>query len=91
MIAGVADANGAHSIAMNQLPTHAVGLVTTVNAAERAVIEAAVSGSGRAALTALAIHPLIDSVTVAHRILDTYAQRLPQLAYWRGATGDRSS
>jgi 6-phospho-beta-glucosidase len=91
MIAGVADANGAHPIAMNQLPTHVVRPVTSVKAAERAVIEAAVSGSRRAALTALAIHPFIDSVTVAHRILDAYVQRLPQLAYLRGTTGDRPS
>ncbi|HEY2950221.1 MAG TPA: 6-phospho-beta-glucosidase [Micromonosporaceae bacterium] len=87
----VVDANGAHPVAINQLPTHAVGLVTSVKAAERAVIEAAVFGSRRAALTALAIHPLIDSVAVAHRILDAYVQRLPQLAYLRGTTGDRLS
>jgi 6-phospho-beta-glucosidase len=87
----VVDANGAHPVAINQLPKHAVGLVTSVKAAERAAIEAAVSGSRRAAITALAIHPLVDSVTVANRILDAYVERLPQLAYLLGTTGSRRS
>jgi 6-phospho-beta-glucosidase len=48
------------------------------------VIEAAVSGSRRAAVKALAIHPLVDSVAVAQRILDAYLQRMPELRYLRG-------
>lgn len=80
----VVDANGAHPVAIEQLPEPAAGLVASVKAAERSAIEAAVSGSRRAALTALAIHPLVDSVTVAHRILDAYIQQHPQLAYLRG-------
>jgi hypothetical protein len=32
----------------------------------------------------LAIHPLVDSVTVAHRILDAYVEQHAQLAYLRG-------
>jgi 6-phospho-beta-glucosidase len=80
----------AYPVAIDQLLTHAVGVVASVNAAERAVIEAAASGPRRAALTALAIPSLIDSVAVACRILDAYAQRFPQLAYEHGAPWTRS-
>jgi 6-phospho-beta-glucosidase len=79
----VVDGNGARPVVINQLPDHATGLVTSVKAVERAAIEAAVTGSGRAAVKALALHPLVDSVTVAHRLLDGYRQRFPQLAYLR--------
>jgi 6-phospho-beta-glucosidase len=78
------DANGAHPVAINELPKHAMGLVTSVKAVDQAVIEAAVSGSRRAAVKALAIHPLVDSVAVAQRILDAYLQRMPELRYLRG-------
>jgi 6-phospho-beta-glucosidase len=30
---------------------------------------------------ALATHPLVDSVSVARRLLDGYQQRIPDLAY----------
>jgi 6-phospho-beta-glucosidase len=79
----VVDANGAHPVAIAPLAEHAAGLVASVKAVERAAIEAAVSGSRRMALKALAIHPLVDSVAVAQRILDAYVQQHPHLAYLR--------
>ena len=75
------DAAGAHPYPTAPLPDHAVGLVTAVKAVERAVIEAAGTGSRTAALRAMAIHPLIDSVAVAGRLLDRYQAQLPELAY----------
>ncbi|WP_371871368.1 family 4 glycosyl hydrolase [Phytohabitans rumicis] len=80
----VVDANGPHQVVINQLPAHAAGLVASVKAVERAAIEAAVEGSRRAALKALALHPLVGSVTVAQRMLDQYVQQFPQLSYLRG-------
>jgi len=77
------DADGAHPYPTAPLPDHAVGLVTAVKAVERAVIEAAATGSRTAALRAMAIHPLVDSVTVARRLLDRYQAQLPELAYLR--------
>jgi 6-phospho-beta-glucosidase len=47
----------------------------TVKAVERATIEAATTGSRRAALRALALHPLVDSPTVAARILEASGWR----------------
>ncbi|GAB3155642.1 6-phospho-beta-glucosidase [Amycolatopsis stemonae] len=75
------DANGARALATGPLPEHALGLVTAVKAVERAVIEAATTGSRDAALRAFALHPLVDSVSVARRLLDAYVAAHPELAY----------
>ena len=77
------DANGARPLATDPLPGHATGLVCAVKAVERDVIDAAAAGSRALALRALAGHPLVDSVTVARRLLDDYQQRFPGLAYLR--------
>ncbi|MDT0443976.1 family 4 glycosyl hydrolase [Streptomyces johnsoniae] len=50
-----------------------LGLMLQVKAVERATIEAAATGSRRAALRALALHPLVDSPAVATRILAEHA------------------
>ncbi|MFC5804612.1 6-phospho-beta-glucosidase [Streptomyces formicae] len=75
------DANGAHPYAAAPLPGHAAGLVTSVKTVEREVIAAADSGSRAAAVRAFALHPLVDSVTVARRLLDGYTHAHPGLAY----------
>ncbi|MGW1692854.1 6-phospho-beta-glucosidase [Streptomyces sp. NPDC002399] len=75
------DANGARPVAVDPLPYHAVGLVTAVKAVERAVLDAAESGSRATAVKAFALHPLVDSVTVAGRLLDGYLKVHPGLAY----------
>jgi 6-phospho-beta-glucosidase len=49
---------------------HQAGLMLAVKAVERAAIEAAATGSRRAALRALALHPLVDSPAAAARVLD---------------------
>ena len=74
------DANGALPVAVSQLTDHQAGLVCSVKAVERTTIQAAASGSRDEALRAFAWHPLIDSVTVAHKLLDTYVAELPGLA-----------
>ncbi|MFD9599642.1 6-phospho-beta-glucosidase [Streptomyces sp. NPDC059970] len=75
------DANGARPVAVDPLPYHAVGLVAAVKAVERAVLDAAESGSRATAVKAFALHPLVDSVTVAGRLLDGYTKAHPGLAY----------
>ncbi|MFH9726664.1 6-phospho-beta-glucosidase [Streptomyces sp. NPDC017254] len=77
------DANGAHPVAVSPLPYHAVGLVTAVKAVEREVLAAAESGSRATAVKAFALHPLVDSVTVARRLVDGYTAEHPGLAYLR--------
>jgi 6-phospho-beta-glucosidase len=79
------DAHGAHPVVVAPLPDHAVGLVTAVKAVEREVLAAAESGSRAAAVKAFALHPLVDSVTVARRLLDAYVAEHPGLAYLAGS------
>ncbi len=77
------DANGAHPVSAAPLPYHAVGLVTAVKAVEREVLAAAESGSRATAVKAFALHPLVDSVSVARRLVDAYTKEHPGLGYLR--------
>ena len=54
--------------------------IVAVRAAERAAIEAALSGSRSLAVQALALHPLVPSVEIASRILDRHLAEQPGLA-----------
>lgn len=75
------DANGAHPVAVAPLPDHATGLVCSVKAVEREVLAAAESGSRTTAVKAFALHPLVDSVNVARRLVEGYSSVHPGLAY----------
>jgi 6-phospho-beta-glucosidase len=75
------DANGAHPVAVDPLLGRATGLVCSVKAVERGVLAAAESGSRRTAVKAFALHPLVDSVNVARRLVDGYTAVHPGLAY----------
>lgn len=48
---------------------------------ERAVLDAAGTGSRGAAVRAFALHPLVDSVSVARRLVEGYTRVHPGLAY----------
>ena len=71
-VPSLVDANGTRPVSVSQLPDHGAGLAVSVKAVERAVIDAAITGSKASALKAFAIHPLIDSVNVARRILERH-------------------
>ncbi|MFF3131530.1 6-phospho-beta-glucosidase [Streptomyces mirabilis] len=75
------DSNGAHPVAVDPLPDHASGLVCAVKAVEREVLSAAESGSRTTAVKAFALHPLVDSVNVARRLVEGYTSVHPGLAY----------
>ncbi|MFD8978126.1 MULTISPECIES: 6-phospho-beta-glucosidase [unclassified Streptomyces] len=77
------DANGAHPVSVAPLPYHAVGLVTAVKAVEREVLAAVESGSRATAVKAFALHPLVDSVSVARRLVENYTAEHSGLAYLR--------
>ncbi|SCE67367.1 6-phospho-beta-glucosidase [Micromonospora coriariae] len=74
------DGTGARPFATEPLQGHMLGLVQQVKAVEQLTIEAAASGSASLAVKALALHPLVDSVTTARRLLAGYRERLPGLA-----------
>ncbi|MFE6425417.1 6-phospho-beta-glucosidase [Streptomyces rochei] len=77
------DANGAHPVAVDPLPGHATGLVCAVKAVEREVLAAADTGSRTSAVRAFALHPLVDSVNVARRLVEGYTAVHPGLEYLR--------
>ncbi|MCH0563506.1 MULTISPECIES: 6-phospho-beta-glucosidase [unclassified Streptomyces] len=77
------DANGAHPITADPLPGHAAGLVRAVKSVERDILAAAASGSRATAVRAFALHPLVDSVSVARRLVEGYTAVHPGLAYLR--------
>ncbi len=62
---------------MTPLDGHQLGLVQQVKAVERLTIAAALEGSERLAIEAFALHPLVDSVTVARQLLAGYRRRIP--------------
>ncbi|WP_240137178.1 6-phospho-beta-glucosidase [Streptomyces sp. MUM 178J] len=78
------DANGAHPVAVEPLPYHAAGLVTAVKAVEREVLNAVADRSRASAVKAFALHPLVDSVTTARRLVDAYAAGHRELAHLAG-------
>jgi 6-phospho-beta-glucosidase len=76
---------GAVPLTAGEVPVHARALIEAMKDVERTTIEAALSGSPRLAVKALALHPLVPSVTVAQKIFDGYRARLPELAEAFGA------
>ncbi|MFJ6696390.1 6-phospho-beta-glucosidase [Streptomyces sp. NPDC091272] len=77
------DAAGARPAAVSQLSGHEAGLVAAVKAVERCVLAAGESGSAQEAVKAFALHPLVDSVQVARRLLEGYRNAHPGLGYLR--------
>jgi 6-phospho-beta-glucosidase len=75
----VVGASGIRPLAVGPVPDHARALIDTVKAVERTTIEAALTGSTALAVKALALHPLVPSVSVARAIFAEYRERLPAL------------
>ncbi len=71
--------SGPQPVAVGPVADHAQALVQSIKAVERATIEAALTGSRALAVKALALHPLVPSVTTAREIFDEYRTRLPEL------------
>ena len=76
----VVDANGPRALPLDPLAPHAAALVAAVKDVERTAIEASMTGSRALAVRALALHPLVDSVSTARRILDRQLHDIPDLA-----------
>jgi 6-phospho-beta-glucosidase len=66
-------------LAVGEVPAHAGALVALMKEVERTTIDAALTGSRELAIKALALHPLVPSVTTARSIFDGYRERLPAL------------
>ncbi|MFL6006144.1 MAG: 6-phospho-beta-glucosidase, partial [Gaiellaceae bacterium] len=78
-VPALVDGSGPRPLAVGEVPGHARGLIQSIKAVERATIEAALTGSTALAVQALALHPLVPSVTLAREIFAGYRSRLPEL------------
>ena len=72
-------ASGPEPLPVSPLPGHALGLAQQVKAVDELVIVAAADRSPALAVEALALHPLVDSVTTARDILHRCRARVPSL------------
>ena len=77
----VVDGSGIRPTRVAPVDGQMLGLLQQVKAVERLAIEAAVEGSGDLAQKAMALHPLVDSVHVARRLVNDYRDAHPELAY----------
>ncbi len=73
------DASGPRPVGPPALTGDQLGLVQQVKAVEQLAIRAARTRSPRLAVQALALHPLVDSVTTARLLLQGYRERIPAL------------
>jgi len=74
------DSAGPRPVGVPDLTGAELGLAQQVKAVDEVAIAAARSGSARLATKALALHPLVDSVTTARVLLEGYRARIPELA-----------
>jgi 6-phospho-beta-glucosidase len=74
--------SGVVPLAVGPVPNQARLLIETMKEVERLTIRAARERSRRIAVEALALHPLVPSVSTARRIFDGYATRHPELRDW---------
>lgn len=81
-VPAIVDAAGARPLAMGAMPTEVRGLIQAVAAYEELAVRAALHGSRKGAIDALACHPLVSSRDMAERLLHAYLeaneQYLPQ-------------
>jgi len=75
----VVNRGGVTPTAVGSVPLEAQGLIQQVRGAERIAIDAALSGSKSQAIRALALHPLVPSVSAAQTIFDGYMHGQPEL------------
>jgi 6-phospho-beta-glucosidase len=75
----VIGAAGPVPVAVGDVPAHARSLIEMIKDVERTTIDAALMGSRELAVKALALHPLVPSVSTARAIFDGYRARLPAL------------
>lgn len=76
---GHCDADGVRALPMPGLPTHLRGLVDALASYQQAAADAAWSGDARAAVRALAAHPLVRSLDLAERM---YAEMAAAQRAW---------
>ena len=73
------DADGPHPLTAPAARRGHARSGPAVKAVEQLTIEASLTRSRAAAVQALALHPLVDSVTTARVLLEGYRARIPEI------------
>lgn len=71
-VPSLVDCAGAHPLAVARPGNAELGLMLQVKAVEQLIIRAVVEGERELAFTALAKHPLVDSVNIARQLTDRF-------------------
>jgi 6-phospho-beta-glucosidase len=73
------DAKGAHPLSPTQPSGAELGLMQQLKTVEQLTIASALDRDPQLAVQALALHPLVDSVTVARELVARYREATPGL------------
>ncbi len=73
------DRDGVHPQAVGPVDGELAGLMVQVKASEQLVLRALAEGSRELAWRAFAAHPLVDSTTVARRLVEDYCAATPEV------------
>lgn len=79
------DASGVHPLPVGPLTLDQLGMMAQLRAAEREILEAALTGSRERAVQGFATHPLVRSVAAGRALVAGYEAGHPEIAaLWRG-------
>ena len=76
----VVDADGVHPQPVAPVELGRLGMMSTLRAAERKILEAALTGSRDAAWQGFSMHPLVSSPALGKKLLEGYIAGHPQIA-----------
>ena len=74
------DGEGVHPLPIGPVEMGRLGMMSTLRAAERKILEAATTGSREAAWQGFSTHPLVSSPELGRRLLEGYEAGHPQIA-----------
>ncbi|MGO1978749.1 family 4 glycosyl hydrolase [Brachybacterium tyrofermentans] len=74
------DGNGVHPLPIAPIELGRLGMMSTLRAAERKILEAATTGSREAAWQGFSTHPLVSSPELGAKLLEGYIAGHPQIA-----------
>jgi 6-phospho-beta-glucosidase len=80
------DADGVHPLPIAPVELGRLGMMSALRSAERAILEAATTGSREAAWRGFATHPLVSSPELGRALLEGYEAGHPQIAALLGGS-----
>lgn len=85
------DGDGVHPLPIGPVELGRLGMMSSLRAAERKILDAATTGSRDAAWQGFSMHPLVSSPELGAKLLEGYIAGHPQIAELLGEGGPRGS